>query len=321
MESRPWGFRVSNTFKSFQFVSELYALLQSKNVFKKVLQLFKRIKSGEYDKETEQENLTNLDAEITDAMLQAEDKIRPSPIATSHVWSPELVRAQKKANLMHGAAHWVQRRGHLEGAKLTRFREQARTIDPSWSPPLNSNDEIIAGALLTRKEARIATKKQRELRLKHLDEQLEEALQLGSDEHREKSIKMIKRNETMRATHRRAKAAVKPRAPAVTYVEKDGIRLSGKDVNEAFVEHNQQHFLQPIANGASAAIPGQVRDDLRPYDEEGNMTRQDAAHENYYSILEGEYDTGKVKESKRAFYHNLKRVADTDTKTASSINT
>ena len=112
------------------------------------------------DKEVEQDNLTNLDTKITDAMLQAEDKIRPNPTATSHIWSPELVRAQKKANLMQGAANWVQRRGNLEGAKLARFKDHARNIDPSWSPPLDTKDDIMAGAVSTRKEARLATKKQ-----------------------------------------------------------------------------------------------------------------------------------------------------------------
>ena len=100
---------------------------------------------------------------------------------------------------------------------------------------------------------------------------------------------------------------------------KDGIRLTGKEMNEAFVEHNQEHFLQPISNGASAAIHGPVRDDLRPYDDDGNITRQEEAFQNYYSILEEQYDLDKVKETERPFYSNLKRVAEPDDNMARDI--
>mmetsp|Transcript_20529 Transcript_20529/g.31375 ORF Transcript_20529/g.31375 Transcript_20529/m.31375 type:complete len:93 (-) Transcript_20529:807-1085(-) len=83
-------------------------------------------------------------------------------------------------------------------------------------------------------------------------------------------------------------------------------------MNDAFVEHNQQHFLQHFHNGTSAAIQGSVRDDLQPYDNDSNITRQDEAFKNYYSILDGEYDLGKVKESENPFYSNLQLVVETD---------
>lgn len=252
-------------------------------------------------------------------MLRAEDDIRPKRIAMSHTWSPELVMSQKKANLLNQAANWVKKRGSITGNKLERFIDQARQIDTSWTPNFVSADSILSAATTARQEARAATKHQKELRKKHLERLQQESTSLGSDEYRERALKTLRKNESQRATHRSAKAALKPRPPAVTHVVKDGTRLTGRDMNDAFVAHNQQHFLQPPRNGTSAAIPGQVRDDLRPYDDEGKITRQDVAFENYYSILDGEYDLDKVKEPERPFYDNLQKIVDTDENMARDI--
>ena len=65
-------------------------------------------------------------------------------------------------------------------------------------------------------------------------------------------------------------------------------------MNEAFVQHNDHHFQQPPRNGASAAILGQVLEDLSPHDEEETINRVENAYTNYYSILNGEYDLEKV---------------------------
>ena len=78
-------------------------------------------------------------------------------------------------------------------------------------------------------------------------------------------------------------------------------------------------FIQPLHNGTSAAIQGQVRDDLQPYFNNGNITRQDEAFKTYYSILDGEYDLEKVKESERPFYSDLQHVVDTDDNMARNI--
>ena len=64
-------------------------------------------------------------------------------------------------------------------------------------------------------------------------------------------------------------------------------------MNDAFIQHNAHHFQQPPRNGESAAIQGQVQEDLSPHDEEGTMNRMEHGYTNYYSILDGEYDLGK----------------------------
>ena len=64
-------------------------------------------------------------------------------------------------------------------------------------------------------------------------------------------------------------------------------------MNEAFVQYNEHHFQQPPWNGASAAIPGQVLEDLSPHDEERRINLMENAYTNYYSFLDGEYDLKK----------------------------
>ena len=112
-EPRPRGFRVDNTFKSCQYVTDLFTDLNEHNVMDKVAELYEHVKSGEWDVEAEQYHLVELDNSITTAMLQVEDSIRPSSTATSHSWSPELVLLQKKANLLTQAARCMKLRGQL----------------------------------------------------------------------------------------------------------------------------------------------------------------------------------------------------------------
>lgn len=100
----------------------------------------------------------------------------------------------------------------------------------------------------------------------------------------------IKRIEQQRSTHSSIRSILKPREPPIAFVIKDGIRLAGAEMNDAFVQYNAHHFQQPPRNGASAAIPGQVLQDLSPHDEEGLMNRMEHAYTNYYSILDGVYD-------------------------------
>jgi len=115
-EPRPRGFRSNNTFKSFEYINTLMGFLNEKEVISKVEMLFQRIHLGEYDAQLEQACLVELDDIITEAMLRAEDEIRPSRTATSHTWSPELVLLQKKANLLHHTSKWINNRGCLNRA-------------------------------------------------------------------------------------------------------------------------------------------------------------------------------------------------------------
>ena len=318
-ELRPRGFRVNNTLKSRQYVTALFLDLEEREVMEKVAALFERVKSGEYNVEAEQSHLVDLDNSITTAMLQAEDSVRPSSTATSHSWSPELVLLQKKANLLTQAAKCMKLRGRLTENKITSFHTQARNIDPLWSPDFSIPENITIATAEAKKAARAGTRKQKELRKEHLENLLQESTSLGSEEYRERALKTIKRIEAQRQTHRCIKAAFKPRTPPLRHVVQDGTRLAGSEMNQAFLAHNQQHFMQPTRNGSSAAIPGTVRDDLRIFDDNGKITRMDAAFQNYYSILEGDYDLEKVQEEERPFYKNLQRVTQPDDNMARDI--
>ncbi|MGB0809548.1 MAG: hypothetical protein ACPGYJ_11290, partial [bacterium] len=224
-EARTRGFRVNNTFKSLSYINHLHEFLTEKNVFTEARAVYQRIKTGDYDVQEEQDRLVELDELITTEMLRAEDEVRPKRIAMSHTWSPELVMSQKKANLMNQAANRVKQSGPIMGSRLERFREQARQIDISWAPNFESEESILSAATTARQEARAATKHQNELRKQHLERLQQEMTLLGSEEYRERALKTLRQNETQRATHRSAKAAFKPRSPAVTHVVKDGARL------------------------------------------------------------------------------------------------
>ena len=318
-EPRPRGFRSDNIPKSLEFVNTLHESLSAQNIFKTVGKILERIKSGVYDAEEEQAKLSAADDIITAEMLKAEDAIRPSRTAASHSWSPELVSLQKKANLLKQAGKYSKDGDSLSESKKRTFTREASMIDPTWNLDLSSAEAIHEASHTATKEARLATKRQKELRRQHLERLIQEKTSLGDEEDRERAIKMIKRIEAQRQTHRTIQAAFKQRAPPITHVVKDGNRLSGKDMNDALVARNQSHFMQPPQNGASVAIHGTVRDDLRTYDDEGRINNQEEAFKNYYSILDGEYDLDKVKESERPFYNNLRRVAPPDENMARDI--
>eukprot|EP00816_Leptocylindrus_hargravesii_P007159 CAMPEP_0196824886 /NCGR_PEP_ID=MMETSP1362-20130617/92741_1 /TAXON_ID=163516 /ORGANISM="Leptocylindrus danicus, Strain CCMP1856" /LENGTH=195 /DNA_ID=CAMNT_0042205241 /DNA_START=813 /DNA_END=1396 /DNA_ORIENTATION=+ len=194
-------------------------------MFNTVGNILDRIKSGVYDAEEEQANLSAADDLITAEMLKAEDAIRPSRTATSHSWSPELVSLQKKSNLLKQVGRYIKQagrcikvRGSLSERKKHSFTQEARTIDPTWAPDLSSAEVILEASNTATREARLGRKHQTELRRQHLDRLLQEMTSLGDEEDREQALKTIKGFKAQRRTHQNIHAAFKQRAPPITHV-------------------------------------------------------------------------------------------------------
>ena len=149
--------------------------------------------------------------------------------------------------------------------------DEARRVDDQWRIPLESVESRTVALKEARKEAKEAMKCKKELRKIHVEQRIAEMTMIGSEDFRIRAARTIKRIEQQRCTNLSIRSILKPGEPPIAFVIKDGIRLAGAEMNEAFVQHNEHHFQQPPRNGASAAIPGQVLEDLSPHDEEGTM--------------------------------------------------
>ena len=100
----------------------------------------------------------------------------------------------------------------------------------------------------------------------HLEQRIEEMTKIGSEVFKIRVACTIERVEQQRHTHSNIRSIRKPKEPPIALIIKDGICMAGADMNEAFVQHNEHHFQQPLRDGASAAILGQVLEDLSPHD-------------------------------------------------------
>ena len=308
-ESRPRGFRAGNTTKSFEFVTALHSELAGE-VMEEIASMHETVASRRYDPSIIHARLEDLDRDITSKMLAAEEKVGPSKTASSHEWSPDLVRKQQKANLLQQALRCFKIRNSMSQQKRASFIDEARRIDEAWCIPMESAESLKAAIMEASKEAKDAMKRKKELCKIHFEQRIDEMTRLGSADFRIRAARTIKRIEQQRSTHSSIRSILKPREPPIAFVIKDGIRLAGAEMNDAFVQYNAHHFQQPPRNGASAAIPGQVLQDLSPHDEEGLMNRMEHAYTNYYSILDGVYDLEKVQEFERPFYEQLQRQCD-----------
>ena len=155
--------------------------------------------------------------------------------------------------------------------KRTSFIAEARRVDDQWYIQLESEESLTGALKEARKEAKDAMTHKKKLRQIHLEQRIADMTTIGSEDFKIRATRTIKRFEQQRSTHSRVRSILKPREPPIAFVIKDGIRLAGAEMKEAFVQHNEHHFQQPPRNGASTATPRQVLKNLSPHDEEGTM--------------------------------------------------
>ena len=91
----------------------------------------------------------------------------------------------------------------------------------------------------------------------HLEQRIDDMTKLGSEDFKIRAARTIKRIEQQRLTHLSIHSILKPREPLIAFVIKDGIRMAGAEMNEAFVQYNEHHFNGP--HGTEHQQQSQVR--------------------------------------------------------------